>query len=241
VNGLLRLYPRPWRERYGEEFEALLADRPPSIRHRIDIVRGAVDARFHPELINPDHVIDRWWLAPFAGFGLLVVALLIVLVSPERFDAYGSYRDASAAALPWLGAVGLLLVGIARLAWLLPPAPRWLRVVASVGLSAGALWALAPWTGILAVTLFGATAIVAIGAWRGHVLPGWLAATLVVSLSLPIGLFVATMVLPWYALREAGVLVIAFWIDLVVVWPILALTLLRARRQDLEPAQLVPA
>jgi hypothetical protein len=241
VSDLLKLYPRPWRERYGEEFEALLADRPPTVRHRLDIVRGAIDARLHPELVNPDHVIDRWWLAPFAGFGLLVVALLIVLVSPERFDDYGSYRDASAAALPWLGAVGLLLVGIARLAWLLPPAPGWLRVVASVGLSAGALWALAPWTWILGMTLFGAATAVAIGAWRGRVLPGWLAAVLAVTAGLPIALFFAMAVLPWYAMREAGVSYVVFFVAVVLVWPLVALCLLRARRQDQEPATLVPA
>ena len=37
MSGLLRLYPRRWRERYGEEFEELLAQRPPSVRHRLDI------------------------------------------------------------------------------------------------------------------------------------------------------------------------------------------------------------
>jgi hypothetical protein len=241
MSGLLRLYPRPWRERYGEEFEALLADRPPSVRHRLDIVRGALDARLHPELVDPDHVIDRWWWAPVAGFGLLVVTLLIVLVSPERFDEYGSYRDASAAALPWVGAVALLIVGVARLAWLLPPRPSWLRVVASIGLAAGALWAMAPWTGMLAVTFFGATAVVTIGAWHGRVLPGWLAGVLVVALSFPLGMFLAMLVLPWYALREAGVSTIVFWIDLVLVWPIVALALLRARRQDRVPAAFVPA
>lgn len=50
MSALVRLYPRPWRERYEKEFLAVLASRPPSIGDRVDIVRGAVDARLHPEL-----------------------------------------------------------------------------------------------------------------------------------------------------------------------------------------------
>ena len=52
MSGLLRLYPRQWRDRYGEEFEELLEQRPPSARHRLDIVRGALDAHLHPQLVD---------------------------------------------------------------------------------------------------------------------------------------------------------------------------------------------
>src|SRR5690242_20618397 len=37
-----QLYPRPWRERYGDEFEALLDDAPPTWRDAADIVLGAL-------------------------------------------------------------------------------------------------------------------------------------------------------------------------------------------------------
>jgi hypothetical protein len=37
-----RLYPRSWRDRYGEEFEALLEDVAPAWGDGVDIVRGAV-------------------------------------------------------------------------------------------------------------------------------------------------------------------------------------------------------
>ena len=47
---LLRLYPAPWRERYGDEFAELLSARPPGPRDRLDIIRGAVDARLHPQV-----------------------------------------------------------------------------------------------------------------------------------------------------------------------------------------------
>lgn len=42
---LLRLYPRAWRERYGEEFAALLAQQPLTWEGVLDIGRGAFDAR----------------------------------------------------------------------------------------------------------------------------------------------------------------------------------------------------
>ena len=43
---LLRLYPRAWRERYGDEFAALAGDAPLGASQIIDIVSGAIDARF---------------------------------------------------------------------------------------------------------------------------------------------------------------------------------------------------
>jgi hypothetical protein len=232
VSGLLRLYPRPWRERYGEEFEDLLAQRPPSVRHKLDIVRGALDAHLHPQLVDPDRVVDRWWLAPLAGFGLLIIGVLVVAASPERVDAYGSYREAPLALVPLLGAVVLLIVGIARLSVLLPPEPGWLRVIASVGVSAGVLWAIAPWTGILGATFFGATAVVTVGAWRAAVIPGRLAAALVVALGGPTALFIGTMVLPWYAMRQAGAGAFVFFASVLLVWPLVALCLRHARRAD---------
>jgi len=42
---LLRLYPRAWRDRYGEEFLALLGDGRLSMRNVVDVMAGAVDAR----------------------------------------------------------------------------------------------------------------------------------------------------------------------------------------------------
>jgi hypothetical protein len=41
---LLLLYPRAWRERYGDEFLALLGEGPLSAREWVDVLRGAMDA-----------------------------------------------------------------------------------------------------------------------------------------------------------------------------------------------------
>jgi hypothetical protein len=44
IDTLLRLYPRAWRERYQEEFVAMVGSRPVSAQQVIDIVSGAIDA-----------------------------------------------------------------------------------------------------------------------------------------------------------------------------------------------------
>jgi hypothetical protein len=134
------------------------------------------------------------------------------------------------ALVPFFGSVVLLLAGLARFAILLPPEPGALRVIASIGVSAGVLWAIAPWTGILGATFFGATALVAVGAWRTEVIPGRLAAALVVALSGPTILFLATMVLPWYWMRQAGVSAFVLFGMVVLVWPLVALCLRSANR-----------
>lgn len=38
---LISLYPAQWRERYGEEFEALLEDKPPTLSILFDLIKGA--------------------------------------------------------------------------------------------------------------------------------------------------------------------------------------------------------
>lgn len=52
MSRLLRLYPAAWRERYEVEFRLLIRERPIGVRGAIDIVRGAVDAQLHPDLVG---------------------------------------------------------------------------------------------------------------------------------------------------------------------------------------------
>jgi hypothetical protein len=47
---LVRLYPATWRSRYEPEMLALLAERPITTREVVDLLRGAADARLHPEV-----------------------------------------------------------------------------------------------------------------------------------------------------------------------------------------------
>ena len=48
MTGVLRLYPRWWRRRYGDEMRALLEVAPARRGDRRDLVRGALDAWLHP-------------------------------------------------------------------------------------------------------------------------------------------------------------------------------------------------
>ena len=52
MSRLVALYPRTWRDRYGAELEDLLAARPPTLRDRVDVLRGSLDARLHPQLAS---------------------------------------------------------------------------------------------------------------------------------------------------------------------------------------------
>jgi cytochrome b6-f complex iron-sulfur subunit len=45
---LLRLFPKRWRERYGDEFLALIEERQPGLRDTLDILTSALDARVRP-------------------------------------------------------------------------------------------------------------------------------------------------------------------------------------------------
>ena len=48
MSRLVRLYPQAWRDRYGDEFAALLEERPPTAGDVLDTLRGALDAHLHP-------------------------------------------------------------------------------------------------------------------------------------------------------------------------------------------------
>lgn len=50
MNWLLRLYPAPWRERYGEEFGAVLSGQRASAGLVLDVLAGAIDAHLHPQI-----------------------------------------------------------------------------------------------------------------------------------------------------------------------------------------------
>src|ERR1035441_781765 len=45
---LIRLYPRKWRARYGEEFEALLEDSPSSLRASANVACSAIREHIVP-------------------------------------------------------------------------------------------------------------------------------------------------------------------------------------------------
>ncbi len=59
MSRLFGLYPRRWRVRYGDELAAVIEARPPTLRDRLDLVLGALDAHVHPELVEPAAATTR--------------------------------------------------------------------------------------------------------------------------------------------------------------------------------------
>lgn len=81
---LVRLYPATWRARYGEEFTALLEERPVGPFDVADIVLGAMDARLRPRNLHaarePGGIsmsLRIGGMAAVAGSALLLLAALV--------------------------------------------------------------------------------------------------------------------------------------------------------------------
>jgi hypothetical protein len=82
VTWLLKLYPPRWRRRYGGELTELVAAQPFSIGAAFDLMAGAIDAWFHPQLAasaTPDvkgdaQMIARMMQLKCAGYGPDVTA-----------------------------------------------------------------------------------------------------------------------------------------------------------------------
>jgi hypothetical protein len=54
-SALIRMYPREWRKRYGDEMRTLLEADGLSLRTVADLIGGAIDARINPQLATADN------------------------------------------------------------------------------------------------------------------------------------------------------------------------------------------
>jgi hypothetical protein len=236
VSRLLRLYPRAWRDRYGEEFLALLSERPSSFADRVDIVRGAMDARLQPQIPGPDRVPDRSGLATLAGFGFLVLAMFLWASGPIHYDQYGSYRDGAAGFPFFFAAIGLLSFGIFRLmkrlslAWDELPRSGILAIIFATA------WSVAPWMWLFGVAFLVCLLALAIGLRRAGLMPTWAVRAIGAVAVVPAAVFAAMLVLPWYAFRESGLNIGVIIVPLSCLWLIVGLDLLRgSTRPAREP------
>lgn len=108
---LLALYPGDWRQRYEPEVAWILEREPLTMRTRLDLVRGAIDARLHPDAASPLPV-----LAAVAAAGLLSAHAIVLAVQPVAPDWPGYLDD------------GLPLVGLAVAALLPALVGLWLKL-----------------------------------------------------------------------------------------------------------------
>ena len=108
MTGVLRLYPRWWRRRYGDEMRAMLELAPPRRGDRRDLVRGALDAWLHPP--EPSHLPA---FAALLGGGIWTTIAARVASQPVQPDWPGYLHEVIPLAM--VAAVFLLVavVGIA--------------------------------------------------------------------------------------------------------------------------------
>ena len=128
------LYPRAWRERYGDELLEVLEQERLGLRTRLDLVRGALDARLHPL------VPSRLPVLAAVTASALAVAHAIALAAQPVATEWPGYQEealpliigAAAASIPalvglWLklgdsdgvlGRVGVIVAVIGHAAWL---------------------------------------------------------------------------------------------------------------------------
>ena len=147
MRALLHLYPRRWRERYGDEFELVLAAWRPGPRAVLDVARGALDA--HLRGARPGPAL-RWallalggalvaWLNYQASDDVQPVAAALLLLG----FAFGAHRPGRA----WLYALLLFAAVPASGAWanamshhpgVAEPAPLYESIVALIPALLGA-------------------------------------------------------------------------------------------------------
>jgi hypothetical protein len=91
---LVRLYPRAWRDRYGEEFLALLEERPASVGDVFDVARGATDAWLRPQVVSDRSEGRLVVVARLRGSMLMVLwAWALLVVAGVGFQKMTEYDD----------------------------------------------------------------------------------------------------------------------------------------------------
>lgn len=85
---LLKIYPRAWRARYGDDMSSLLDERPLTVRGRLDLLAGAFDAWLHPAIPSILPIA-----AALLGGGLWTVSAVAILAQPVPLDWPGYLVD----------------------------------------------------------------------------------------------------------------------------------------------------
>jgi hypothetical protein len=149
---LVRLYPRDWRERYGEEFEALLRDGSGGVRALVDVLCAALRERVMAEATigvsmsqYPYSVLSLSKKpSAFVPMAMSVTALAVLLGSIAASSGVERDTDEGAIAHIWqllmVGQVPILAYFVIR--WL-PRMPRQTLYVLALQIGA-ALAAMAP-------------------------------------------------------------------------------------------------
>lgn len=255
---LLNLYPRAWRERYEDEFLALLEARPPDVHDGIDIIRGAIDARLHPQPdaggsldpqvpipYNGPWNIRRAGQVTLAGGFLFLIALWLAINGPLVPDGAQTYRDGSTGFPVFFLSILFLLLGAWAVAATLASTSRVARIFTVVGAIAGFMWAVGPWLIQFAAVLGLSLVVLAIEAartrrWRWSdalFLIGGIAAAVAFAASVAAGVRMSSETLTYFErdLQFVALLLIS------PVWFATAHALLRPAIPVADPVQMTSA
>ena len=105
---LVRMFPRSWRERYGEEFIATMGGEALRPRQVFDIIMAAIDARLSADVRNTTRT---YRMAGNGGGGLPMLKSMIIC---DRTNYKVTSRDGLIGAGVMLGmTLGLSMLGIA--------------------------------------------------------------------------------------------------------------------------------
>lgn len=169
---LVRLYPARWRARYGEEFTALLEERPVGPFDVADIVLGAVDARLRLRNMHaarePGGVsmsLRIGGMAAIVGAAFLALAALVSMGFVETGEAVPGILFVTGLALLLVALAGMSAFQARahpRLAWVAFAVPAVGTVASVLGLvgmpivgeSAWAVWFFGTLTALIGSALF---------------------------------------------------------------------------------------
>jgi hypothetical protein len=183
MSRLVQIYPRAWRARYGDELEGLVAARPPGLGGSIDLVRGALDAHRHPELVDVTvpgptgaepvsrqryedlRVARRLGIVSWLGAVAWIFAWVVAANGPMVGTGDESYRDGGAAMPLYFAALLMLSAGLVGQMIRLPARARVARLGAFISILAAPAWGLGPWLLPFALCLLVGLLLLAIGAW----------------------------------------------------------------------------
>lgn len=113
--GLLRLYPRWWRDRYEDEVAAVMEARPLGLRIRFDLLRGAFDAHLQGRESG-----ETPWAAVVAALtagGAWTIAGIASVGGPTPPDWPGYLDSSLPVALAGVLTMLIAGLGLARMAW----------------------------------------------------------------------------------------------------------------------------
>jgi hypothetical protein len=225
----MQLYPAAWRARYGVEFEALLAERPPSRRDAFDIVLGAIDARLSPQVESPPVARHAPIADRLAGAAAIAGGLLW---SGTYFGGWLLQAEGDLS-FPILLAVGFMLLSLPG-TYLAAYARPVVLGVTALGVSVAALLVqLIPWSPLLLLPVLAILGVLgpgalALAAARAGVSARGRWQLLFLTIPWPfIGGFVALTGLVSTTVPMAAV--IASFLPLGIAWMVLGLRIARGR------------